>query len=406
METILVLGGILAAGLLGGELAAKLTLPRITGYLAAGLLLNPGSFGAVGDDFVSHTGLATDISLAVITFAIGGKLIWKNLKKLGSTIAAVSVLAAEATFAAVGIGLYLILSTFPGFGIIEGASIAAFALLAGALAAPTDPTASLAVIEEYDAEGEVTDTVMGSAAVDDALGILHFSLALAIGEVLVRQSGFDVSAGVVDPLFAIMGGIFIGGILGYGFTCTTWCIKREKEGVLIIVILALLFVCYGLAGYLSLDELLATMTLGAVVANTNPLKDKLFSLVERYTEELIFLLFFTLSAMHLQLSALSWGLALLLVAYVLLRGVGKVGGSWLGAKTTDGPTAVRNYAGWCLLPQGGIIVGLALIIQEHPAFGGFGSTLMGLVLGATIVHEFLGPILTEKALREANEVQT
>ena len=80
--------------------------------------------------------------------------------------------------------------------------------------------------------------------------------------------------------------------------------KKETEGAFIIVILALLTLCFGVATEIGVDELLATMTMGICVVNFNPKRELIFRIMERYTEELIFVLFFTVSGMHLSFSVL------------------------------------------------------------------------------------------------------
>ena len=86
------MNGILATGLaimLGyvlGELVRKIGLPRVSGYIVAGLLLNPKITGFVSIDFVDSMGTATDFSLAILTFAIGGTLAFASLKDLGKKI--------------------------------------------------------------------------------------------------------------------------------------------------------------------------------------------------------------------------------------------------------------------------------------------------------------------------------
>ena len=47
------------------------------------------------------------------------------------------------------------------------------------------------------------------------------------------------------------------------------------------------------------------MTMGAVVVNFNARREKIFRMLERYTEELVFVLFFTISGMQLDFAVLS-----------------------------------------------------------------------------------------------------
>lgn len=71
---ILFIGGVIIAGFIFGELASKVRLPKASGYLIAGILLNPGLFlDFLSEwDFSREINIALDIALAVIVFAIGG----------------------------------------------------------------------------------------------------------------------------------------------------------------------------------------------------------------------------------------------------------------------------------------------------------------------------------------------
>jgi hypothetical protein len=65
---------------------------------------------------------------------------------------------------------------------------------------------------------------------------------------------------------------------------------------------------------------------------------------------------------------------------------------------------VRKYTAFGLIPQGGIVVGLALLVKQEPAFSQISVLLLNLILGTTVLFEFLGPLFTEVALKKAKEV--
>ncbi len=55
MQPILIVGMIIVAGFLLGEAFSRLGLPEITGYMAAGILLNPDLTHFIPQSFVTHT---------------------------------------------------------------------------------------------------------------------------------------------------------------------------------------------------------------------------------------------------------------------------------------------------------------------------------------------------------------
>jgi len=404
MDVILIVGVIVLVGFVAGEVLAALRMPKVTGYLLAGILLNPGILGLMPKDFTEHTDVVTGISLCFITFSIGGTLHYSRIKRLGKTILYVTLCEAEFAFLAV-IGGFLLLG--PHLPQVAGAGFAAaiipMSLLLGSLGAPTDPSATLAVVHQYKAKGTVTSTIMGVAAMDDALGIMNFSLGLALATAFTQDSGFSVRVALVDPFIGILGAIALGAAFGGGLGVLCRLVARETEGALIVIILGLLTLCFGCARFLGVDELMATMTMGATVVNFSAFQEKIFRILERYTEELIFVLFFTISGMQLNLSVLSSSVSLVL-AFVVFRAVGKLTGAQTGAALARAPRAVRRYVGGGLIPQGGIVIGLALLIRQNPAFKDFSDIVINVIIGATVLHEIVGPFVSKFVLSRAREL--
>ncbi len=405
MQSMLIVGIIVFTGFVLGELVAKIKLPRVTGYILAGILLNPGLFGFIPRDFVDHTSVATNICLAFITFSVGGTLLFSRLKKLGKGILYITICEAEFSFLIIVIG-FLAITPFliHSPGATWFATFIPLSLLIGSLGSPTDPAATLAVAHQYGAKGEVSSTIMGVAALDDATGIINYSLAIAVASVLILHQGFDVYSSLLNPLIVIVGAIILGMAFGFIFNFITRFIERETEGVFIVLILALLTLCFGMAMLLGLDELLATMSMGIIVVNYNPKRDKIFKILERYTEQLIFVLFFTLSGMHLDFSVLSSYYVLVLL-FFLFRTLGKVTGTMLGATISKSSPMVKKYTAGGLIPQGGIVVGLALMLKQNHAFDSISDIIINVIVGATILHEVVGPIFLKKALKKAGEIE-
>jgi Kef-type K+ transport system membrane component KefB len=164
-----------------------------------------------------------------------------------------------------------------------------------------------------------------------------------------------------------------------------------------------LSLCFGTATALGVDELLSTMVLGIYVTNFNPKRNIIFKILERYTEGLIFVLFFTLSSMQLNFSVL-FTYIILVVFFVIFRTIGKVLGTVTGAALAESPANVRKYTAGGLIPQGGIVVGLALLIKQNMAFDKISDIIISIVIGATVVHELIGPVLSKMALKKAGEI--
>lgn len=407
METTVLVGMVIIAGFLLGKGMDRFGLPRVTGYIIAGLLLNPSVFDLIPRNFPRQTQPVVDISLAFITFAIGGTLSLEKLRSVGAKLFAVTLAEAVAAFVCIFVGTLLLFPAlvrgvpdFAGWGIILP-----FAILMASLGAPTDPSATLAVEHEYGARGQLSQAIMGIAAFDDALGILLFSVGAAGAAMFFNPAEISIGGAVLETGYAIFGGMGLG--IGFGLIFN-WISRflrfsNESEGIYIVLVLGLLSLCFGMASALALDELLSTMLMGLMVVNFHPERQKIFHMLERYTEELIFLLFFTLSAMHLDF-AFSGATYLLILVFVAFRALGKYLGVYVGAGISGLDKTVKKYAAGGLIPQGGIVIGLALMVQNKPEFAEMAGILMNTVMGATVIHEIIGPLCTKFVLKKSGDI--
>ena len=401
---LLLFGLILLFGYLGGKVANLLKLPKVTGYIIIGVLLEPTFLGILSQDVINHSDTISNFALCIITYAIGGSLHLDTIKKRGKVIGIMTVTEAVLTFVVVTLGIYIALPFVVKYlGVnIKPEFYLPFAVLVGALAAPTDPTPTLAVKEEYKADGPVTTTILGIGALDDAMGLIIFSVAMSVCVAVLGGSGGNfVGTAIIAPIAKIFFSLLIGAILAIFLVFSAR--KVEDKGVLVVMILGALFTCYGIAHSFQMDELLSTMTLGCIVANMGKDGDKFFISVRNYLEETIFVVFFVLAGAHLQLSILKNCLWLVLI-FVILRMCGKFFGAYIGATVSKAQSNVKKYTALGLVPQGGIIVGLALLVKENSLFNDIAPILLNVILGTTVLFEFMGPLLTEFALKRANEV--
>jgi len=403
--------GLLATGLaitlgyLLGELVKRIGFPRVSGYIIAGLVLNPRISGLVSSDFVDSMGTTTDLSLAVLTFAIGGTLAIGPLRELGKKILFIAFGEAQMAALFVTLGclatLPFILPNSTGFL----STVAPLSILLGALASPTDPSATLAVVRQYKAKGMVTFSIMAAAAVDDALGILNYSIGIVVATVLITHHIEGVGS-ILEPLVGIAGALAIGGLSGLAFRFAPRWIRGDSNGLTIALLLGTLGICYGVCSLLGLDQLLATMAMGMTVVNTTRQAERheVFHLLEESVEPVIFIVFFTVSGMLLDVQVLLEYFPVVLL-FVVFRSAGKLLGAYLGARLGRASQVVRKYAGWGLIPQGGIVIGLALLVRQETALAPISLILLNVIIGATVIHELIGPLAAKIAIVKSGEAQ-
>jgi len=402
MSGITLVGIIIISGFIFGELANKLNLPKVTGYIVAGILLSPPIAPFVPESFVEHTDIVTNISLSIITFSVGGTLLISKIKNQGKQILSITLGESSLAFLFVIFG-FILLSPFVLH--IDNATYMTvyipFSLMLGSLAAPTDPTATLAVAHEYKAKGKLMSSIMGVAAFDDAMGILLYSVAIAFASSFISPQHIGFGSVTLEIVRQIFGAFLIGGIVGVILNKVTQFLSDSSEGMIIVIIVGFLALCFGISSYFEVDELLAIMFMGFIVVNFNKKQQLIFNLLERYTEQLIFILFFTISGMHLDIFVLGDHF-LLVVLYVIFRASGKFIGVYFGGRKAPGE--VKKYTAGGLIPQGGIVIGLALMIKQNPAFSIISEEFINIVLGATVIHELIGPVLAKFSLKKAGEI--
>ncbi|NQT33294.1 MAG: cation:proton antiporter, partial [Candidatus Omnitrophica bacterium] len=392
MNSFLIIGIILFFGFVLGQEFKRLRLPKIIGYLLAGIILNPQICHFIPKTITSDTDIIENIAIAFIAFAIGGTMVFPEIKKLGKGIFFITIFEAEVTFLAITAGFIILLPLVTNFPQASWFAIfIPFALLLGCLGSPTDPSVALAVTHEYKAKGKVSSTMLNIAGFDDVLGIINYSVAIVIAQSIIAKEAFSVSATILTPIFILAGSVLLGSLLGVVFNFITTRIAKQSEGVFFVLILSFLTLCWGLATLVHAEEILSIMVMGIIVTNYNKTPEKIFPMLERYSEELIFLIFFVLSGMHLDFGV-PHIIFVLIIFFVVIRIIGKYAGTALGAKVAGAPPMVRKYTASGLIPFGGIVIGLALMLNQNPAFKEISNYLISIIVGGTIINEFIGPL--------------
>lgn len=127
--------------------------------------------------------------------------------------------------------------------------------------------------------------------------------------------------------------------------------------------------------------------------------------IDRWTAPL-FAIFFVLSGAELRLSVFANPMVILIGAvYILSRSAGKYSGAFLSSKLAKSEDNIVKYLGITLLPQAGVALGMANIVQStvdlDPAIG---TLVLNITLFAVLVYELVGPLLTKIALTKAGEI--
>ena len=409
METTLIC---LAVAVMGGLLMSRLTkllhLPAVTGYLVAGLLMGPYVLGALGVpglgfnslEHVEAFSIITQTALGFIAFSMGNEFRLTQLKAMGSKAIFIGVVQAVVTTLlvdAVLIGLHLL---FP-----QLVSLSA-AITLGAIASATAPAATLMVVRQYKADGPLTRLLMLVVAIDDAVGLLLFSVSFGIATAL-ESGSVNVMGVVVEPIVEIVLSLGLGALMGLLLNwLETFFHSRSKRMALsvsfVILTVGLSMLEFQVAGVnCGFSLLLVCMMTGTVFCNVCDTSEELMGRVDRWTVPLN-VLFFVISGAELDLQILVNPVTLIVgVVYIISRSAGKYLGAFGSCKTVRCAPAITKHLGITLLPQAGVALGMALTATALSD----GSLVRNVVLLSVLVYELVGTALTKRSLLLAGEIR-
>ncbi|MCQ9205084.1 MAG: cation:proton antiporter [Omnitrophica bacterium] len=371
-------------------MAKKLKIPTITAYVVLGILLSPSLLNLISDSFLSKTDFFSNIVLGMIAFALGESFSLGVLRRVGRLVVAISISASLFPWLLVTLATWLIFNK-PFY----------IALVFGAIAAATAPAAVVMVTQEYKSKGEFTDTLLGVVAIDDAWALVIFGLSLSLANSFVHggYDFFSITRDLLKTVIEIGGSFLSGALIAIIFNKLSRFINTMKERL--IYTLGFLFLVIGLAISFNFSILLSCMFFGAVLSNTNQKSFQFFDAL-REIDTPLYLIFFVLAGASLKISVLSTAMALT-AGFIIFRTIGKVAGSYLGAKIVDASSAIKKYMGLALIPQAGVALACALI-AKHSIGGFWGDKILAVTVASTVIFELIGPGLTKFSLGKAGEI--
>jgi Kef-type K+ transport system membrane component KefB len=384
VNTLLIVGAVFLSGL-AADVAGRLTpLPRVTLLLLAGVLVGPSVFALIPSGFIDQWfPTLTHMALAMVGFLMGHQLSVAELRKRGKVV---SLLALGKV---VGAALVVFVAVWALTGDL------ALALVLGGVATATAPAATFDVVHEAHARGAFADNLVSIVAIDDAWGLVLFSVLLALAASMANGDALDASivgAGVMEVLGSLVLGVVIGVPMAYLTGRLTF---GERQGEPIQAeSFGFVLACAGGAVLLDLSPILASMAMGSVVASLARHHARPFHAIEG-VEWPFMILFFVLAGASLEVEGVSL-VGWLALAYLVARALGTHLGIYLtaGIIGTDGPT--RRWMGLALMPQAGVALGMALIASQR--LPGHAETILTLVLSTTILLELVSPIITRRIL--------
>jgi Kef-type K+ transport system membrane component KefB len=409
-ESTFMLGFALLSAALLGEIVEHLRLPRITGYILAGILFGPFAANLLSSRVLEPLSALNDMAFAFIGLAAGAELKLGTLKGRWRSIVLLIVCTATVLMVGVG-GFFFVTASWKSIlGDLPPLQILAVAGMVGVIAAARSPSSAIAIIAETKADGPFTETILGVSVAMDIVVICLFAVATAfVGLAFAPEQGLDLVF-ALEVTGAIVVSIALGVLLGAAMGLY---LKRKGPQVSLVIV-GLCFLVYRLSEIagryveqthgleINLEPLLICAAAGFTIQNWSHQGPRLLGAMDRVALP-VYVVFFTMAGARLDLGALatSWGIA---VAIAGFRIVMIMLGTRLATSLAGDPAPFRRYCWLGFVTQAGL--SLALISQIESRFPGWGADLATILVAVIAINQLIGPAAFKMALEKVGEART
>jgi Kef-type K+ transport system membrane component KefB len=383
------IGFVLLASFTAAELGSALRLPRVTGYIVAGILLGPAVADILSTEVVEQMTMFNTLALGLIAIGAGLELevaaLWRLRRTLGTTTLAKMVLTCGAVFATFVVAeLWL-----HPLGLPSDAQVYAVGLMLATLSIGTSPSITMAVISELRARGRVAELTLGAAVVKDLVLVvlLAVTTSVAAGLLGMRSSESSVASVVARELG---GSIGLGALVGAAIIAYVRLVHAE----MLLFVAGLVLAVAELSRALHLDLLLVFIAAGFVVRNFSKHADEVLHPLEMVALP-VFVVFFTIAGARIDLQA-SWLLLPLALSLAGVRAGTFYVANQIGARVGHETADVRSRMWLAYLPQAGVTLGLLGVAKQ--ALPAISKPLGDIEIVVVAINLLIGPITLRRAL--------
>lgn len=376
---------LLVAATAGGELAWRmLRLPRIVGYVIAGMLLGPYGIGIIDHAMHGELRVLVVVALGLLLFELGHRLSVSWLRS-NPWLFAASVVEAALTYVA-------------SYSVLRACDVdSQVASGAAAIAVSTSPAVVVRLTAELRSQGQVTERLLMLAALNSVYAVLAVTLWLAWQH--TGSMGGPIGL-ALQPVYAVCGSVLLAAA---GATVLAWLHDAlgPAEETDFLVLTGVIVAAIALALALKLSVPLSLLCLGALVKN----RDVRLRVLPRYfaaTGAIFVVMLFALTGAAIDPALLPAG-GLVALAFVGARLAAKVCGVLATAGLADMTRRKGLALGIALAPMSSLAVALAQ--GSAAVLPGLGSRFLEIVLAAVLLMQVLGPIVAAAALTRAGEVK-
>jgi len=380
----------LLAGIIGGELFARVKLPKVTGWIATGIAVRALGLPGLEPGGLNRFAPFTDFVLGYIAFTVGSAFHIASLRNAGKRLALLVLTEAIITPVVVASVMIYLGGQSVGVGLV----MAAIAI-AGA------PGTTVIVAREARAQGVFVKTLVAAVALIDMVAVVGYAFVSALLE--SGGEGLDL---MTFGEAALASAVKLGVALGIGLGCATAAlvmIRAAGPAALGPTMVAIILAAWGLGQAWQTSSILACTLAGVTLTNLRHDTARAGDSYLKAFGGVLFAGFYTFAGMRLDFS-LVVPLAGLVALFFSARLVGKSVSAFTAMSLARMTSKVRRYLGVALLPHGGVAVGLILLVQETPELASMHDTVAAVGLAALAINQLVGPSATRFALQRAGEV--
>ena len=378
----LLFGVLLVAGMMGGELARFMRLPRIIGYILVGFVVGPLTAPLGLGLLIDEARIFVDLALGLVLFELGRRMDLRWMRREWS-LAAMGVAESALAFAAVFAAL-----VWFDFEPIKAGVVAAIAMT-------SSPAVLLFMAHETRSEGQVTERAINLVALNGLVASILITIMLGSAQF---QASLDFERAVLLPLYLLIGSIALGGAMAAFARVIARSVERSPE-LHFTLVAGLVVAAVGIASLLKLPVILPLLAFGVFARNTERGHD-LLNVNLAPVGRLLYIVLFVITGASMPLSTFAdagWAT----LAFVAARAAGKFLGVFAVAPL--GGLNMRQGTGLALalMPMST----LALLMQHDVGrfLPGYAEDLAAVFIPAVVIMEIAGPLAVQFGLRLAGE---
>jgi Kef-type K+ transport system membrane component KefB len=392
---LLAFGFLLLSAFFAAKVVSRFGLPKLTGYLIAGIVTGPHLVALVDQATLDNLKVVGGVAVCMIALTAGSELNFERVKPVARILRRLTLFAAVGSMFVLGTVLYFIRPLLPWLAAMPPNEALAVSMLIGIALSAKSPAVVMALVSETRAEGNLTRAILATVVVGDLVAILCYAIGSTVVSTVIGADA-DVVTIVATAGWSLFGSAAIGA--GIGAIIGVFLLHVSRGASLFAVVICLAVAEIGQR--IHLDPLIVMLAAGVWLENVSKAdSSKLLGDIESASLP-VFLVFFALAGAKIDLSMLYASLIPVLTLAVA-RGASFFLGAQVATHVREVDPLVKRYTWVGLLPQAGLALALALLIQK--SFPTFGMDASVLLFGVVGLNEMVAPVILRMVLLRSGE---